>query len=61
MMLPVIQHVRATIPKAQKLLNSLEKAALKVSFRINQSNSEYILVGDWGDKNQEISKSAQDH
>jgi hypothetical protein len=40
----------STIPKAQKLLNSLEKAALKVGLRINQSKTEYILVCDWGDK-----------
>jgi hypothetical protein len=33
----------STIPKAQKLLNSLEKAALKVGLRINQSNTEYIF------------------
>jgi hypothetical protein len=36
----------STIPKAQKLLNSLEKAAVKIGLRINQSTTEYILVGD---------------
>jgi len=42
----------STIPKAQKLLNSLEKTALKVGLRINQSKTEYILVGDWGVRKQ---------
>ena len=42
----------STIPKAQKLLNSLEKAALKVGLRLNKSKTEYILVGDWGNKKQ---------
>ena len=48
----------STIPKAQKLVNSLEKAALKVGLRINQSKTEYILVGDWGDKKQRDIKIA---
>ena len=42
----------STIPKAQKLINNLEKAALKVGLKINQSKTEYILVGDWGKKAQ---------
>ena len=39
-----------TIVKAQKLLNSLEKWAQTVGLKINQGKTEYILVGDWGDK-----------
>ena len=42
----------ANITKAQKLLNRLEKEALKVGLRINQKKTEYILVGDWGSKRQ---------
>jgi hypothetical protein len=41
-----------TIVKAQKLLNSLEKWAQTVGLKINQGKTEYILVGDWGDKKQ---------
>ena len=48
----------STIPKAQKLVNSLEKAALKVGLRINQSKTEYIFVGDWGDRKQRDIKIA---
>ena len=40
----------ATIVKAQRLLSSLEKAALSVGLRVNRSKTEYLLVGDWGDR-----------
>lgn len=49
----------STIPKAQKLVTSLEKAALKVGLRINQSKTEYILVGDWGDRKQRDMKERE--
>ena len=47
-----------TLPKAQKLIKNLEKAALKVGLKINQSKTEYILVGDWGNKTQRDIKIA---
>ena len=42
----------ATIPKAQKLLHNLEKMALTVGLRINLNKTEYILVGEWGNRKQ---------
>ena len=36
--------------KAQKLLSNLEKVALTVGLKINRPKTEYLLVGDWGDK-----------
>ena len=38
----------ASIPKAQKLLNNLEKMALTVGLKINLNKTAYILVGEWG-------------
>ena len=42
----------SSIANAQKLVTRLEKAALKVGLKINQSKTEYILVGDWGNRKQ---------
>ena len=42
----------SSIANAQKLVTSLEKAALKVGLRINQTKTEYILIGDWGKRKQ---------
>ena len=39
-----------TLSKAQKLLSNLEKVALTVGLKINRPKTEYLLVGDWGDK-----------
>ena len=40
----------ADISKAQRLLSSLEKVALTVGLKINRPKTEYLLVGDWGDR-----------
>jgi hypothetical protein len=37
----------STIKGAQALLRNLEKVALSVGLKINQSKSEYILIGEW--------------
>ena len=47
-----IALLSSTIPKAQRLVNALERAALKVNLRINQKKSEFILFGEWGVKKQ---------
>jgi hypothetical protein len=46
----------SSISYAQKLLNNLEKAALKVGLKINDKKTEYILVGDWGKRVQKSIK-----
>ena len=45
-----------TIIGAQKLLSNLERVALTVGQKINQLKSEYMLVGDWGEKKQRVIK-----
>ena len=42
----------STIHNTQKLLTNLEKMALTVGLRINLSKTEYILVGEWGNRKQ---------
>ena len=42
----------SSISNAQKLINNLEKAALKVGLKMNEKETEYILVGDWGKRKQ---------
>eukprot|EP01035_Chromulina_nebulosa_P038333 gene38333-51774_t len=46
----------STIANAQKLISNLEKEALIVGLRVNQMKTEYILIGDWGNKIQKTIK-----